>query len=227
MQELAAWATLICALAAFLFSHAIPARPVIRRRLTAVLGERNYLVLYSLLSLLLLVWLVQATRDAPFVELWAFADWQRHVPGLLVPLSFALAATGLATPNPLSLSAARRPFDPARPGVIAVTRHPLMLAFALWAAAHIVPNGDLAHVILFGTFLGLALGGMRILDRRARRRLGDESWHELARRHPILGWPRVAWIDRPTLLAALIGFVAALLFATLHGYIIGVPALAP
>ncbi|MFP5511405.1 MAG: NnrU family protein, partial [Alphaproteobacteria bacterium] len=69
-------------------------------------------------------------------------------------------------------------FDPARPGMVRVWRHPLLMALALWAAAHVVPNGDLAHVILFGTFAAFALLGGRLIDRRKRREMGPE-WQRM------------------------------------------------
>ena len=51
-------------------------------------------------------------------------------------------------------------------------------ALALRAAAHVVPNGDLAHVILFGTFAGFALLGGHLIDRRKSREMGAE-WQRL------------------------------------------------
>ncbi len=227
MDDLAAWAPFGTALVAFLASHAIPARPPVRRRLTALFGERLYLALYSLLSVLLLVWLVHTAASAPFVELWSFADWQRHVPALLVPVGFAIGAAGLFSPNPLSMSASRRRFDESRPGVVALTRHPVLMALALWTAAHLVPNGHLAHVILFGTFLVLSVGGMLVLDRRARRRLGEAEWAGLAQRYRVLQWPRGRWLDRRTVLLLVAGIGVAVGFAFLHEAVIGVPALAP
>ncbi len=226
MDDFAAWAPFGTALVAFLASHAIPARPAVRRRLTALLGDRLYLALYSVLSIVLLVWLVHAAAGAPFVELWSFANWQRHVPALMVPIAFAIGAAGLFSPNPLSMSAARRPFEESRPGVVALTRHPVLMALALWTGSHLVPNGDLSHVILFGTFLLLSVGGMFILDRRARRRLGEAEWTVLARRYPMLQWPRGRWLDRRTVLLGLAGVLFAVAFALLHEIIIGVPALA-
>jgi uncharacterized membrane protein len=226
MDELAAWAPFGAALAAFLGSHAIPARPPIRRRLTAVLGEHAYVALYSLVSIVLLFCLLHTASTAPFVEIWAFDDWQRHVPALLVPAGFALCVAGLFSPNPLSLSATRQPFKAERPGIIALTRHPVLLGLALWAAAHMVPNGDLAHLILFGTFLALAVGGMWIMDKRARRRLGEAEWQRLA---GCFGWfslPQgLGWIDRRLALLATAGVATALVAAVLHPYFAGVPAL--
>lgn len=227
MEHLAPWITLGTALAAFLFSHAVPARPPIRRRLTAIMGVRLYILLYSALSVVLLVWVVEASSSAPFVELWAFADWQRHVPAVAVPLALALGVAGLFTPNPLSLSTSKQPLDRSRPGVLTFTRHPVLLAMALWATAHLVPNGELAHVVLFGTFLILSIGGMFMMDRRARRNLGDREWIALRQIYPVLGWPSIDRLDARSILLGLCGALLALAFGALHGQIVGVPAFAP
>ena len=225
MDEFAAWVPFAAALAAFLGSHAIPARPPVRQRLVATLGKPAYLALYSAISILLLACLIQTAGSAPFVELWPFEPWQRHLPALFVPLGFALATVGLFSPNPLSLSASRRSFDPARPGILALTRHPVLLGFAFWAGAHLVPNGDLAHVLLFGTFLALAVGGMWILDKRARRRLGEGEWGRLAGRYRWLSWPgRTPWIEARLLALGLTGIALAALAARFHEFIAGVPA---
>ncbi|SNR73006.1 NnrU protein [Puniceibacterium sediminis] len=88
-----------------------------------------------------------------------------------------LISFAIARPSPLSFSGARNDqFDAAHPGITRWVRHPLLAALALWALAHLVPNGDLAHVILFGVFAGFALLGMRIVDRRKRREMGPERW---------------------------------------------------
>ena len=90
-----------------------------------------------------------------------------------------ILALSIGRPNPFSFGGARNDqFDPARPGIVRVWRHPLLLALALWAAAHVVPNGDLAHVILFGTFAAFALLGGRLIDRRKRREMGPE-WQRM------------------------------------------------
>jgi uncharacterized membrane protein len=60
-----------------------------------------------------------------------------------------------------------------------VARHPLLWALALWSGAHLVPNGDLAHVVLFGSFAAFSLSGMAAIDRRLKRRLGSD-WERLA-----------------------------------------------
>jgi uncharacterized membrane protein len=55
----------------------------------------------------------------------------------------------------------------------------LVWAFVLWAAAHMVPNGNIAALIFFGSLLGLSVAGMRLLDAKHARRLGAD-WARFA-----------------------------------------------
>jgi uncharacterized membrane protein len=181
------WSELAAAYAAFLASHLLPARPRVRAVLCAVAGERAYLVVYSLISLLLLAWLIAAAGRAPFVEVWGFAPWQMWVPSIAMPAACLLAAFGIGADNPFSFGG-RNPqaFDPEHPGIAGVSRHPLLLAIVLWAVSHAVPNGDLAHVILFGAFALAGVAGMLAIDRRTRRTMGTEAWQRLAARTSLL-----------------------------------------
>lgn len=166
------WVSFLLALGAFLASHYLPGATGLRDAAIARFGRRAYFSAYGVLSIVLLVWLVVAAAQAPFVELWPALAWQRWAPNLAMPLAFVLAACGAGTAQPLTLGGRRDArFDPADPGFAAVSRHPLFLALALWAGGHIVANGDLAHVALFGAFLAMAVRGMRAADARALREL--------------------------------------------------------
>lgn len=226
IEDLPAWLPFIGSMIAFLASHAIPARPPVRRRLVGMIGERLYIALYSTMSLLLLGWLFRSAGEAPYIELWPAMDWQRLVPQIVVPLAFGFGTAGLFTPNPLSLSTSRRAGD-ASPAILGITRHPVLWALALWAAAHIVPNGDLAHLLLFGVMLALCLGGMVLMDRRAARRLGRDQWEKLAAQQPLLPFSRPQALRLPSpreLGWGLAGLLLAVVAALLHGAVIGVPA---
>jgi uncharacterized membrane protein len=178
-------AEFLLALFLFLASHSIPARPTVRRRIAAAIGERTYLTLYSLLSLALLVWLISAASRAPLVPLWDLEPWHYHVPIALMLPALILFVGGMVSPNPLSISFGRGAFDPERPGIVGVTRHPVLWGFALWSGAHVVPNGDLVSVIMFGGFCLFSLAGMKMIDRRKRRSLGA-AWEKLAGRTSLL-----------------------------------------
>ena len=169
------------ALTAFFASHVVPARPAVRRSLQAHLGGFAYGAIYSAVSLAVLAWLIAAARNAPHIQLWDFELWQLWVPNLIMPFVCILIAFGLAAPNPFSIAGrGSASFDPGRPGIAGITRHPLLCAITLWALAHMVPNGDLAHVLLFGLFAVFGVIGMAALDERKRKQWGRALWEQRA-----------------------------------------------
>ena len=210
------WAELGLAFALFAAAHLIPVRAGLRSYLVGLAGQQTYLVSYTLVSVALLVWLIVAAGRAPYVGLWASAPWQAWTALVAMVPVCMLVALGLGVPNPFSFGGGDAAwFDPDRPRIVGVTRHPLLWALALWAAAHLVANGDLAHLLLFGGLLAMALAGIVQLDRRAARRLGDARWRRLAGRS-VTGWRGA---DALRLTGAVLLY-AALLLA--HGPVIGV-----
>ncbi len=170
----------LVAVALFLVAHVVPPAPPVRTRLIAWFGRRAYLFGYSLISLALIAWIIAAARRAPYVLLWNSAPWQTLVPIVIMPLAAWLLVAGLADANPLSISL--RLADPQTqlgPAAV-VTRHPVLWSFLLWAGSHVVPNGDVISLILFGSMVLLAIAGFVIIDRRSRQRLGKECWQTLA-----------------------------------------------
>ncbi|SDW64245.1 Uncharacterized membrane protein [Ruegeria halocynthiae] len=193
------WGLFLAALATFLLSHMIPARPALRGWLIGVLGQRGYFATYSLISLAVLGWLVVAAANAPYVEVIPPLPIFRWVPLLIMPVVCWLAIAGLSIQNPFSFGGlGRTSFDPEQPGVLRTTRHPVLAALMLWSLAHLLANGSLSHVILFGLFAGFAGMGMVLIDRRTARNMGSE-WHRLSRNTARLSlqapspWPRL-WV---------------------------------
>lgn len=116
------------------------------------------------------------------------APWQDWTALLAMVPACLLVMLGLGVPNPFSFDGGDPSrFDPLRPRIVGLTRHPLLWALALWAATHLLANDDLAHLLLFGGFLVMALAGVAQLDRRARRQLGEAQWRRLAERS-LTGW---------------------------------------
>lgn len=220
------WPDFALAYALFLVAHAVPAQPALRSRLVAALGRPLYLAIYIAASVVLLLRLIRTAQRAPFLPLWEYADWQAWIPNLAMPFVCLLVAFGLGAANPLSLGGTGRGFDPDRPGIAGITRHPVLWALALWSAAHLFPNGDLAHVLLFGGFALFSLAGMAAIDLRQRRRLGDAEWRRLAGRTaflPFAALPRFGW---PAGLEAQAGWRVALALALWLGLLALHPAIA-
>lgn len=173
------WSEFCIAFVVFFLSHSVPVHPPVRGALVGLLGQRGFTIGYSALSLAVLIWLIGAAERAPYVPLWQWAPWQNYVVLVGMGLACLLLALTSVRPNPFSFGGTGNDrFDPADPGIIRLHRHPLLLALALWAFAHVLPNGDVAHVILFGLFGSFALFGQKIIDGRKRRQMGSE-WDTL------------------------------------------------
>ncbi|MGC2857515.1 NnrU family protein [Novispirillum sp. DQ9] len=220
---------LILAVVVFLLTHMIPALPRLRAGLVASMGRRVYLGAYSVLSLVVLAWVGHAYAQAPYVPLWDHEPRLAWVPAVVMFPALLLVTAGLVRPNPLSLGRAAG-YDPTRPGVLAVVRHPVPWGLALWAGAHMAANGDVAAWILFGLLLILSLGGMAGLDAKKKRQLGEAEWRRLAA--ATSAWPFQALLAgrvRPRLRATggtvMIVVIAAALYRlilALHEPVIGV-----
>jgi uncharacterized membrane protein len=144
-------AILIAGLVIFLGIHSIAiVAPGLRGRASQRLGENAWTGLYSLIALLgfvLIVYGFGLARQAPLV-LYTPPGWMRHVTFLLMLPVF-----------PLALAA----YLPGR--IQRAAKHPLLAAVKFWAFAHLLANGMLADVLLFGGFLAWA-----VLDRISLKR---------------------------------------------------------
>ena len=198
----------LLALALFLALHSVPAIPTIRQGLIDRLGRRAYLAAYSLASLAALAWVFHAAFGLDYVELWPPAAWQAYFPIILTPIAFFLLIAGLISPNPLSVSFRR---GAARPGAItAITRHPVLWGFLLWALGHFIANGDLRSLILFGVFALFSLFGIVMAERRVRKN-ADKALNDLRNSTSII--PFAAIVQRRSRFAIDMPMIAALVLA--------------
>jgi len=167
---------LILAVGVFLAAHLIPAIRPVRAGLVRWWGEPVYLVVYSAVSIAVIVWMVRAYSAAPYVELWPTLGWMRWLAvGGMLPACVLIVA-GMTTPNPFSLGWGCRGFEAARPGIVGITRHPAVWGLGLWAGVHVLVNGNQASVIMFGLLGALSLAGPASLDAKRRGELGAEAF---------------------------------------------------
>jgi uncharacterized membrane protein len=146
---------LIGGLAAFMLLHLLPTRPALRTHVAAALGTPVYRALFSLLSLasfLAIIFGFSALHGVGRAnpQLWIPPVWGKH------------AAMTLMIPALILLVAAYVPSRLRR-----VARHPMLLSVILWACAHLLANGDLAGVMLFGSFLAYAAYDVVSASKRA------------------------------------------------------------
>ena len=212
--------------ALFFATHSVPVRPGVKARISKQIGTRGFGIGYSLLSTGMLALLIWAAGQAPFVLLWPQMLWHRRVVHLGMLVVCLVLAFAIARPNPFSFGGARNAaFDPHHPGIVRLTRHPVLLALALWAGLHLLPNGDLAHVLLFGLLGSFAIAGRALINRRKRREMGMAQWEGLnaaVSRAPLLQWPKSLAGTLLRLLAGVGGFAVLIM---LHPLVIGVSAL--
>lgn len=220
------WPAFAAIFVAFFLTHSLPVRPRIKARLEAALGQTGFTISYSAISLVMLGTLIFAAQNAPYIALWPQTVWHRYVVFLGMFLVCLIIAFAIGRPNPFSFGGARNEsFDPSQPGIVRLSRHPLLLALSLWSALHLLPNGDLAHVVMFGVFLGFSILGRWIIDRRKQRLMGAGRWRAL------LEQTASAWVFpapgnwRGWYLRAGAAIGAYVLLLVTHPLVIGVPAL--
>jgi uncharacterized membrane protein len=164
----------------FLAPHTLPSIPGLRPWLIEKMGRAGYLSAYIALSAITFAWLIVAVLRAPYSGLWALSPWQVYATLILVALACVLFIAGLATPNPLSLSVRATGVDIPGDSILRVTRHPLLWALGLWGLSHVLVNGDVASVTLFGILAIFALGYIPLMDKRVQRARGMEEWNRLS-----------------------------------------------
>jgi uncharacterized membrane protein len=225
--------SLVVAGVAFCGSHTLLSSTRLRGSLRDQLGEQGFLFVYSLTALVTFAWFVVAYARAPIILVWVAPRWTAFVPVLAMPLATVLLVAGYTTANPTAVGMERsvRADDPA-PGILRITRHPVMWAVGLWALSHLIANDDLASLWFFGVIAALALGGTVLIDRKKQLALGSH-WQRLAEITSnipfaalVTGRTRMRWRDigilRPT--------AALLLYAVLylaHPILAGVPVMVP
>lgn len=221
---------LVTLLAAFVAMHTAISRPQLREPLVARLGPRRFVAFHGIVSLLGMAAVFWANSRAPYVELWPSSSALRAIPVLLMPLACVLAVASVTNPF-AGLGGDRLPnASNMAPGILSVTRHPAPWALVLWSAAHIIANGDLAGVLLFGTFLVFAGFAPTLVDRRRQRLCGNAAWSRFAaatstipflsalRGGNHIDWRGIGW--RPVL----IGLLLYGMIVLVHGPVIGVEA---
>lgn len=172
---------LITTCALFVGSHLVLSHPL-RPGLAGRLGERGFMIVYSIVAIATFVMIVQAWRGMPpEPPLWAVDDPLWALASLLVLFASILFMGSLignpALPAPNAAAAAQA----APRGVFAITRHPMMWGFTLWALAHVLVMPTPGQVVLSATIAFLALVGSAGQDAKKARLMGDTWRHWAAR----------------------------------------------
>ena len=198
----------------------------LRDHLVAMAGKQGYMVAFSLLSVGAMVWLVVAYNAAPYTPTWGQLEWWKPVAIAAMLPAFLLVVIGLTTPNPTAVGQEGVAATGPR-GVVRVTRHPFLVGVAIWAAVHLVGNGDLASLLFFGALFVVATAGPASIDAKRARAL-DGEWGRFAAQTSIIPFAAIA-AGRTRFVAAefgwwrpLAGAIAYALMLGGHAHIVGV-----
>jgi uncharacterized membrane protein len=188
-------AILILGLILFVAPHVLVTRRDARASAIARLGEAAYKGLFALASIvgvILMAWGFARYRVAGPIDIWYPPNWTRH------------ATVALTWPAIVFLVAAYIPGNIKR-----ALKHPMLVGVKLWALAHLLSNGDLGSIILFGGILAWA-----VYDRISLKRRADPGAPPI----PVGGWGKdAAAFVVGTLLYLALGFL-------FHPLVVGVPA---
>lgn len=189
---------LLLGLALFFGPHLLPTlRPTRGRIIAAVGGNENvYKGIYGVLAitgLVLMVWGFGDYRAQGMVQVWNPPVWAQHLAmTLMLPAFIVFAAM------------------PPRPSLIRYRiKHPMLAGIKIWALAHLVANGDLGSICLFGAFLAYGVYDRISVKRRSVKVPGDPG-----------GWTRA---DTISVIAGTVLWLAFIF--GVHHWLIGVPVL--
>jgi uncharacterized membrane protein len=146
---------MVVGLAVFFLIHLVPTSPDTRRVLVERMGEGAYKAFFSVVSavgLALIVYGYGKLYATPGKNpvIWVPPAGMRHATMLLMLFSFVLLAAA---------------YIPSR--IRTMAKHPMLAAVKLWAFAHLLVRGDLASIVLFGSFLAWAVYDRISLKSRA------------------------------------------------------------
>lgn len=189
-------AVMIVGLALFIGVHLVTTQRALRARLIGISGEAVYKIGYavaSIVGIVLISYGFGAYRASGWIDVWSPPTAMKHIAvALMLPAVIMVVASYI------------------RGRIYTTLKHPMLAGVKLWAAAHLLANGDLGSIILFGSFLGWA-----VFDRISLKRRSDPGAPPI----PVGG-------VRNDLIAIAVGIIAyvALAFA-FHPVVIGVPVM--
>jgi uncharacterized membrane protein len=185
---------MILGLILFLGTHTLTTQRELRARFIGSMGEGGYKIGYSLVSaigLVLIAWGFSHYRATGWVDVWYPPTFLKHITlALMLPAVILVVASYI------------------RGRIYTTLKHPMLAGVKLWAAGHLLANGDLGSILLFGSFLGWA-----VFDRISLKHRSDAGAPPI----PVGGIGN-------DLIAIAVGVIAYLALAfAFHPVVIGVP----
>jgi uncharacterized membrane protein len=185
---------MVLGLVLFFGAHTLTTQRDVRARLIASMGEGSYKIAYSLVSLAglaLIIWGFGHYRAAGWIQVWTPPTALKHLNMVLMLPAVILVVAAYI-----------------RGRIYTTLKHPMLAGVKLWAFGHLLANGDLGGIILFGSFLAWG-----VYDRISLKRRADPGAPPI----PVGGLTN-------DVIAVVVGVVAYLALAfAFHPVVIGVP----
>ena len=184
----------ILGLIIFFGIHMLPFFPEYRAQLIEKIdndmidAEGLYKVIFGVISLLGLIFIGIGKGSMEFVGLWSTPIFFRYITVVLIPVAFILMVAAY-TPN----------------NIKRYVPHPMLTGVIIWGATHMMVNGDVAAIILFGSFVVYSVVAIKL----ANRRLYDKnSQQDTQEKIPVvkdaivigiamLGFLLLLWLHKP------------------------------
>jgi uncharacterized membrane protein len=222
---------LVLALVAFVGTHFLLSHPL-RAALAARLGGRGFQILYTVVALATFFWVYVAYAAAPRGgDFWLVGEGLWAVATLLMFVASILLAGSLIGNPAMPMPGANKAASQQARGVFAITRHPMMWSFAIWALVHALVAPHAASLVLTGFIALLALAGSLGQDHKKSILMGD-SWRDWSSRTSFIPFANqfagrtpwaAAWPGRTAVLGGVaIWLLATYLHSTLGGPLAGI-----
>lgn len=209
---------LVLALAAFLGTHFALSHPL-RAPLVAKIGTAAFQLLYTIIAFVTLGWVYFAFIAAPRgPDAWPVGETLWIVATVLMLIASVMLAGSFIGNPALPAPGAKKLTEQRVRGVFAITRHPMMWSFALWALVHALIAPYPASFALTGAMGFLALAGSAGQDRKKKVLMGD-AWADWSARTSFVPFGgqfagRIPWSAAWPGRTALLGGVVIWLLAT-------------
>lgn len=213
---------LVMGAALFVGSHFLLSHPL-RAPVADRIGERGFQIVYSVVAIATFILLVRGYQSMPAeLPLWAVGDGLWALASLIVLFASILFLGSLIGNPAMAVPGAEKAAAAPARGVFAITRHPMMWGFALWAVAHIMVVPTPGQILLCLALIVLALGGSLGQDSKKAKLMGPawQDWQSRTAFIPFSGQfsGRLSWADAMPRPHALFGGIVVWLVATwAHG----------
>lgn len=181
---------LILGMTIFFSIHLLPSFPIAQQRLINRLGENRYRLGYSSIALTGLIVIIFGKSQAEYIHVWQPSLIAFQIAPYIILLGFIIS-------NAMYMPSNIKRF----------TRHPMLWGLLFWSLGHLVTNGDLSSLILFGGFGLFSLFDMWSNNLRGAKK--SEQVYPLTK----------------DLILIVVGVIVWGIFLYLHPYLFGVPVI--